>query len=242
MRADRAGEVGPGRLTPSPGDSPSPSSMTPTSGRGEDPIRVEQGLSPGPYYVGQEVEFTLRVEAEGERPSVAPFRVAGADVAAIDAGPAAPGRSRPTTTTGARCPSIRVPDRPEAYRDARHPAGGRAAGDALGLEPAGPILGPTPAERGTAQGLPRRRRPVPGRGRGEPSSRPGRRRVRVPPAHHRARRARLPGRARPHALRSRAARPPDHPPPRSRSRPIPPRGSIATGSGRPGRARPSCRR
>jgi len=59
-----------------------------------DSIRIEQGLSAGPYYVGQEVEFTLRVEAGGERPGVAPFRVAGADVAAIGAGQAAPGPGR----------------------------------------------------------------------------------------------------------------------------------------------------
>jgi hypothetical protein len=65
--------------------------MTPTSRGGEDAIRIEQGLSPGPYYVGQEVEFTLRVEAKGERPSVARLRVAGADVAAINDDPAAPG-------------------------------------------------------------------------------------------------------------------------------------------------------
>ena len=242
MRADRAGDGRPWGVHALAWGLSVAFFVTPTSGRGEDPIRIEAGIVGRPVLRGP--GGRVHLEGGGGRGAAERRPVPGRrgrrrrDRRRF-------GRTVPVETaqaTGARCPSIRVPDRPEAHRDARHPAGGRAAGDALGLEPAGPILGPTPAERGTAQGLPRRRRPVPGRGRGEPSSRPRRRRVRVPPAHHRARRARLQGRARPHALRSRAARPPDHPPPRSRSRPTPRRGSIATGSGRPGRARPSCRR
>ena len=76
--------------------------VTRTPGGGGDPIRVEGGFSAGPHYVGQEVEFTLRVEGGGERPSVAPFRVAGADVAAIGAGPAAPGPVETGAGTGGR--------------------------------------------------------------------------------------------------------------------------------------------
>ena len=61
--------------------------VAPVPGGGGDSLRIEKGLSAGPYYVGQEVVLTLRVEVRGERPSVAPFRVAGADVSAIPAGP-----------------------------------------------------------------------------------------------------------------------------------------------------------
>ncbi len=59
--------------------------VTPTSGEGKDSIRIEARLSAGPYYVGQEVEFTLKVEAGGERPNVVPYQIAGADVAAVGA-------------------------------------------------------------------------------------------------------------------------------------------------------------